>query len=218
MVDFTDQEEQLAEMVPSEPARPKKITIVVVVSIILGALYVMGAVGTIPGLIMHVASPGGINFAPNTGDPQFEAQVEMQKQMQANLSDVTQTYFIPLVILALCSLAAGGFLLYTSIQVLRRGQLADYRLLNNTFIFVIVLVIANTIGTVMVQLANWHAMEDAFVIEGADPRQVEMFKTIMMFSIIAGMVLGVFFQLAKLFFFMIARWVLGHYIKTLNAS
>jgi len=214
MVDFTDREEELAEVLPSEPARPKKITIVVVIAIILAALYLMGFLGTVPGLIMHAVSPGGFNFAPESDDPQFRLQAEMQ----ANMAAVTQTYFIPLILLALASLAVGCLLLYGSIQVLRRGHLADYRLLNHTLVGAIVLVIANTVLNVIIQMANWQAMESAFVMEGASPPQAEFMKNIFMFSMIFGIGVGVAFQIAKLIYFVIARWILGHYITTLDAT
>ncbi|QDU74830.1 hypothetical protein Pan97_18460 [Bremerella volcania] len=213
MVDFTDKEEELAEVLPSEPARPKKITIVVVIAIILAVLYLMGFLGTIPGLIMHVVSPGGFNFAPQSDDPQFR----MQAEMQANMAQVTQTYFIPMILLAIASLAVGTLLLYSSIQVLRRGQLGDYRLLNNTFIAAIGLGIVNSIVTVLVQMANWEAMNRAFSAENVGP-QAEFLKNVMMFSMVIGVGLGIAFQLAQLIYFIIARWIMGHYITKLEQS
>lgn len=213
MVDFTDREEVLAEVLPSQPARPKKITAVVVIAIILAVLYLMGFLGTIPGLIMHMVAPGGFNFAPDSDDPQFR----MQAELQANMAAVTQTYFIPLVILAFASLGVGSILLYSSIQVLRRGQLAEFRLLNNTIIFAIVLVILSTITTVLIQLSNWQAIDRAFMAEDTGP-QAEFFKNIMMFSMILGIIMGVMFELAKLIYFILARWILGHYITTLDES
>ncbi|WDI42764.1 hypothetical protein [Bremerella sp. P1] len=213
MVDFTDREEELAEVLPSEPARPKKITIVVVIAIILAVLYLMGFLGTIPGLIMQTVSPGGFNFATDSDDP----QMRMQAELQANLAEVTQTYFIPLILLALATLAVGSFLLYSSIQVLRRGELADYRLFNNSLIFAIVLVIANTVGTVLIQIANWNAIQSALSSGDAGP-QGELMRNIMMFSMVLGIGMGVAFELGKLIYFIIARWMIGHYITTLDKS
>lgn len=213
MVDFTDQEEEFAEVIPSQPARPKKITIVVVIAIILAVLYLLGFLSAIPGVIMQVVSPGGFNFAPESDDPQFR----MQAEMQANMAEVTRTYLIPMILMALASLAVGGAMLYSGIQVLRRDQLSDYRLLNNSLIFAIVLVIANTIATVYIQMANWEAMNSAITSQDAGP-QVEFMKNIMMFSMIVGVGLGVAFELAKMIYYFIARWILGHYITTLDKS
>ncbi|MBA2115963.1 hypothetical protein [Bremerella alba] len=214
MVDFTDREEELVEVLPGQTARPKKITIVVVIAIILAILYLMGFLGTIPALIMHTVSPGGFNFAPPSDDPQFQMQAEMQAKMAA----VTQTYFIPMILMALGMLAVGSMMLYSSIQVLRRGQLSDYRLLNNTIVIAIMLVIANAISTVLIQMANWQAMESALSAETAGGPQAAMLKNIMMFSMVIGIVLAVGFELAKLVYFILARWILGHYITTLDES
>lgn len=213
MVDFTDREEELAEVLPSEPARPKKITVVVVIAIILALLYLMGFLSAIPALIMHVVSPGGFNFTPPSDDPQFK----MQAEMQASMAAVTQTYFIPMILLSLASLAVGSFLLYSSIQVLRRGLIGDYRLLNKTIIFAIVLVIANTIVTIMVQWANWNALNTAIVENDTGP-QAELMKNIMMISMGLGIAMGAVFQVAKLIYFALARWILGHHITTLDQS
>ncbi len=215
MVDFTDRDAELAEAAPAEPARPKKITFVVVVAIILGMLYLMGFLGTIPGLVMHVVSPGGFNFAPQSDDPQFQ----MQAEMQAKMAEVTQTYIIPMVLLAFASLGVGCFLLYSSIQCLRRGELYDYRLLSNTTIAAIILVIANAISTVFIQMANWTVMQDIFMMQDAPtPQAAEMFKTIMMISMGIGIAMGVAFQVAQLIYFCLARWILSHYVKTLDTS
>jgi len=213
MVDFTDREEELAEVLPSQPARPTKITVVVVIAVILAILYLMGFLGAIPGLIMHVVSPGGFNFAPESDDP----QLQMQAEMQANMAAVTQTYFIPMTLLAFASLGVGGCMLYGSIQVLRRGQLSDYRLLNNTMIVAMLLVIVNAILTTLVQMGTWDAINSAMVVEGTGP-EVEFVKNIMMFSMVIGVGLGLAFEVAKLIYYVLARWILGHYIKTLDPS
>ncbi|MEW4562545.1 hypothetical protein AB1K70_08465 [Bremerella sp. JC770] len=213
MVDFTDREEELAEVLPSQPARPTKITVVVVIAVILAILYLMGFLGAIPGLIMHVVSPGGFNFAPESDDP----QMQMQAEMQANMAAVTQTYFIPMILLAFASLGVGGFMLYASIQVLRRGQISDYRLLNRTIIFAMLLVIASAIMTTIVQMANWQAINSSLVVEGSGP-EAEFVKNIMMFSMIIGIGLGLAFEIAKLIYYVLARWILSHYIKTLDQS
>lgn len=213
MVDFTDQEEEFAEVIPSQSARPKKITIVVVIAIILAVLYLLGFLSAIPGVIMQTVSPGGFNFAADSDNP----QMRMQAEMQAKMAEVTRTYFIPMILMALASLAVGAAMLYSSIQVLRRDEVSDYRLLNRTLIFAIVLVIANTIATVFIQMANWEAMNSAITAENAGP-QAEFMKNIMMFSMIAGVGMGVVFELAKLIYYFIARWILGHYITTLDKS
>lgn len=215
MVDFTDREEVLAEVLPSEQARPKKITVIIVIAIILAVLYLLGFLSAIPTLIMHVVAPGGFNFAPNSDDPQFKMQAEMQMRM----AEVTQTYFIPLVLLALASLAVGTLLMYGSIQCLRRKNLADLRLLNNTFVLAIVLVIANSITTVLMQMANWKIMESTLVMpEAPSPQAAEMFKNFMMIFMAIGVGLGLVFQVAQLIYFALARWIFSHYITTLDDS
>ncbi|PQO26205.1 hypothetical protein C5Y96_22460 [Blastopirellula marina] len=219
MVDFTDREEVLAEVLPSEPARPKKITIIVVIAIILALLYLLGFLSAVPMLIMHVVSPGGFNFTPPSDDPQFKMQAEMQAEMQAKMAEVTQTYFIPLIILAFASLAVGVLLLYGSIQCLRRREVSDYRLLNNTFIFAMVLIVGNTITTVLMQIANWNIMESTLVMpETPNPQAAEMVKTFMMIFMAIGVGLGVAFQVAQFVYFAIARWVFSNYITTFDKS
>ncbi|MHC2067105.1 hypothetical protein ACYFX5_06520 [Bremerella sp. T1] len=217
MVDFTDRDDDYVEVVADRPMRPKKITVIAVIAIIFGGLYVLGFLGSIPGLVIQLVAPDAFNFAPPGDDPSAKMQIEMQEKM----GEVTRKYILPMFLLSITSLVAGVLLLYSSIQVLRRDELGDYRLFRNTTTFCLALVIANTIFTTLLQMANMKAIDAAFSAEnfsGSNPRQAQVFQTVMYYSMLLGVVMGIMFQLLKLAYFGIANWILSHYLKTRTAT
>ena len=205
MVDFSDREEVFAEAVSARPMRPVKVTVIAVLGIILGVIYLLGCLTSIPGILVQTLAPDAFNVDTSNQDPQIQTQVEIQKRM----AEVTRQYLPMLIGLTLASLLMGASLIYGSVQVLRNDRAASYRFLANVCLAGIVVTILSAIFTTILQLANWHAMDQTFLsveVKG----NIEMFRNIMQFSFIAGLVMGILYQLAQLLYFVLGRWVLAY--------
>ncbi|MFA8018171.1 hypothetical protein [Bremerella cremea] len=214
MVDFSDREEVFAEVIPNKPMRPAKVTVIAVVGIILAAIFLLGCVGSIPGIFIQAFAPDAFTVDPSNADPQLKAQLEMQEKM----GEVTRKYLPVIIGLSLFSFLMGVSLMYGSIQSLRKDEAGTYRFLANVCLAGIVYTLINAVVTTILQMANWHAMEQALMTLQQNDAQSQMFRTIMYYSIVVGLIFGLVYQLGQLIYFSLGKWILSYHASTLASQ
>ncbi|WP_367014301.1 hypothetical protein [Bremerella sp. JC817] len=214
MVDFSDREEVFAEVIPNKPMRPAKVTVIAVVGIILAVILLLGCMGSMPGILMQAFAPDAFSMDATDADPQLKAQIEMQEKM----AEVTRNHLPLLIGLTLFSFLMGVSLMYGSIQSLRKDEAGTYRFLANVCLVGIIYTLINAVATTMLQMANWHAMEQALMTLQQNDAKSQMFRTIMYYSIVVGLIFGLVYQLGQLIYFSLGKWILSYHASTLASQ
>jgi len=213
MVDFSDPENPY-EYVPAEPAdlpptRPVKITIILIVCIVLGAIYLLGGLLGIP------AALGLMNFKSNMKDPPPE--VRMQITIQEKTQEIQKSYRPVLIFVTIVALVLGGFLIVCPVQVMQGDTFQKVMRLRLATLFTLFWVVFTTCFTALMQWQTLAAIDGA-LDEVADSTNVKFFKDIFWFAMILGIVFAVGFEVVKLVFFSYATLALKKYADNLTDS
>ena len=214
MVDFTDNDDDFAPAEVVRPNRPAGVTIVTVLAIIIGALYLMNALTGIPALIIQVVAPDTFNFQTESDDPGIQFQFEIQERT----GEINRRYLVPLLLTSLLSLALGLALIYFAIQILRKDLPRDIRLLQKVAFAAVFYVVVMTALYGWVQWQTWTAFMGAIQTRQPDGDDAKVFERIMTFSLVGGMVIAGIYQLMQLVYFMVAHLVLKKYVATLSTE
>lgn len=214
MVDFTDNDDDFAPAEVVRPNRPVGVTIVTVLAIIIGALYLMNALTGIPALIIQVVAPDTFNFQAESDDPGLQFQYEVQERT----GEINRRYLMPLLLTSFLSFALGVGLIYFAIQILRKDRPRDLRFLQSMALMAIFYVVVVTALYGWVQWQTWTAFMGAIQTRQPDGGDSQIFERFMTLSLVGGMVIAGIYQLMQLAYFIIAHLVLKKYAATLGTE
>ncbi len=194
---FTDNpyKSSAPSFVPPAPTRPGGVTAIGVLSIVLGAMGLLGGCAGSVGLFINPMMQGALQPGPNANSIE-KAQADMNAQINA----VSQRYIVPNVVLMVGVLVLGSALLWGGIQLLRTRPGAPTWLFY-TFMALIVFELLRTVFYIFVQLQLLPVVEEFAQRIGRDapgnPAMGDTMVTVMRASMYVGIVIGVGWPLIK---------------------
>jgi hypothetical protein len=196
--------------------RPGGLTFVCVVAIVLGGLGLLGAFLGIASLAAGSAVQDAFSMRqqPGMGDEVVDAQIEMQKRIQA----VTDHYWGFHLGFSLAHLVVAGILLAGGIVALRRGP-GGCKFLVTAFVVAILFELSRVVFGTIVQIDMWAAISDSMSRMAENPagdggQSGALMATVMMVSFIVGIALTICFVLAKVIFYGVG----ARYLSRLKAK
>lgn len=212
MVDFTDNHEIDPPAAP-QTVTPMKVTAVSVIAIILGCIYLLGGIGGGVGLAVQTLAPGLFEADVDRDDPGLKMQAEFQQEITA----MGKRFFWPYVVQTIAFTVVGVLLLIHSIQALRLDEADQYRRLATWLLIAIALEVLGAVMAGIYQYGQWSVVQGLTVPPGSGG-QVKIFKNIMLFSTMFGIVITWVWLFGKLVYLTLGTMILKNHAVVLEPS